>query len=754
MKMKRIFAFVLCMAVLFAMSALTSCKKNRENEQKEPTAEEIYRDMTPEQKLTASLLKTGESVQNWEEVAELSKVLDAAVQSGSVQFEATLNESITGQSEPISLRAKIWETGTKYALKLNAGMGEESISADAYIDPTDRIVIGSEELLGGTYGIDLTNFADVLGALISGTDEGSSMNQVMDAYTSMIPAVLGKIPELLQKREALTEQIGSILLSSVVGGADISVEAKTVSSMDREINAYCIAVRIDNEGVAKMLHAFYQAIKDNPEFSALLDEMISAVMSVELPGAIDGTENLPVDAELSIEQEINEAIDEIKDAEPFEFKLVISTDATGSVVRLDTELEVNGMPIALSLELAGFEEEFSGCRLTAVVAPQVGVQVTVTVNVSVEKTEHIKTIRFNTTGLAVTGLGDFSGSFTYDKETGNVQIRVEQTGILRSTVYEIGFLYKIGDGVFMFGRPEFKQNGTVLSIIPDFLLTVREKDDMPAAPEEYVNILGMSEFELDAFMEDVQTRLAPYAGMLDFLGGMFDPWGNDPDEDPDDDGGVEWNLVTEPQTPDQAALIEQGYEVWVCPESELDSQARMFDMPEGTVVEAICGVNDEGAIINIYRFVSEEVARECYEAWWNRDSYRLEGAKMIEEFIPSYHEDEDDPTGDDDDDSGISGETEWGPALVDCALLESNGYIVYISVETTREFETQFGVEENSMPCAVSAMKENGIFIYYFTSSEQAQICYDFLSAGDETSPYKLIGAKVVYGDLENLIQE
>lgn len=530
MKIKRILALILCLTVLFAMSALTSCKKDEETTL---SAEEKYNKMSPEQKFSTSLIKAGETVGNWEGVAEITKVISTAAQTGSIQLQLDYNG--------VQLDAKIWADGVKYALKADANNGSDQLSLNTYFDPEKEVVLESEQL-GGAYGINMKTLLSDLSALAAEEGNQDLLDSMTEAYNEYMK-IIGNLPEVFDHASDIAAQERDDLLKSIIDNTTISSESKKVTSMDQEIDATCITLRIDNESAAKMIEAFAESIKNNAEFADYIDELESLLaifgeisddetfddetfendtfgdetFGDETFGDGTANEGTPnnVSAKLfdKLKQGVEGLVNEIKEAEPFEVNVVLSTDSVGSIVRVDVDLKIGKMPVKVSLEYAEDNKEFGGLRLTVAAEPQEGVSVTVVLNISVEKTAEGKTINFNTTGLGTIIGFDVSGSIKYNKETGATAIHAEISDGDNTSPIDLGFTYKISDETFVFGNVTLNFSGMDLPI-PNFLLTIKEKDTMPSAPKDYQNILQMNNEELGQFGDAVKEAIGPFVMMF------------------------------------------------------------------------------------------------------------------------------------------------------------------------------------------------------------------------------------------------
>ena len=763
MKITRILSLLLCLALLVSTVALASCKKKETTEEPKengtPTEEELYRNMSAEQKFATSILKAGDSVEKWEDIAAITKVLNAAAQSGSVQLQLAFNpESVTGEKESILLDAKLWANGTKYALNANASIGTETLNAKAYIDPADRIVLESEKILGGAYGINMAALASDLSAMMA--ESGEAMTAEINAYLEAIPAMIEKIPQMMQNRQALTDKEVNLLVQSIVANATLSSEEKTIYSMDREIAATCITVTIDNNAIANIIGGFYNAIKDDPDIGSLINEMMA--MSIPaLAESADGAEGIGVpgmvDPYAMMDQEIGAMLEGIRSGEPFEFSFVVSTDALGTIVRIDTGFDIRNMPTTLSLEIAEADNDLAGLRLTANMTPQEGVTVTATVNVSVEKTADRKIIRINTAGFSNFIGADISGTISYDKKEGFTQIRVEMTSPEAAALlatYEVNFLYKISDGTFWFGNLEVKANGEVLPI-PQFMLTIKENDTMPAAPQDYRNILKMSEEELDQLSGKVMEALAPYEELFEGLFGGGEKTPEYPYNPDNPSEAYVWTSVTVAKTPDQEELLNAGYDVYECPAEGLSSQEEWLGAEKGSLTSVIGADHFDASgstSIDIFYFKTEAQAQACYkqldfESDWYQ--YKLEGSKITRVHVTVY---ENDPW---DNETGLS---HWTvvtePKTEDEAYYLELGYTVYVCPDSLLDdLAKDMGLSAGAVVGALKAEgKDNEVSICYFASAELAKSFYTQLSEwGADMNSYNLAisgsDAKIIYTD-------
>lgn len=728
MKIRRILALVLCFALLFAMSALAACKKKDGTEEEPtveaiPTPEDVYRNMSAEQKLTTSVTKAGNAIANWEDVAAISKVLETALKSGSVQLELNLDKEITGSDQSVLLDAKLWVNEAKYALDADVTIDEEKLDLKAYIDPADRIVLDSEKILGGVYGIDMKSLASDLSVMLGSMDQIEALTSAADEYLGMIPALMDKAPQMLEKYSSLTEKELNALLAVILANVSVSSEEKSVSSMDRAIAATCITLKIDNNAVANILDGFYNNLKNDQEIAEFIGEIMAMIPAdeEEAPDAVDPF--------AMMDQKFAATVEGIRSAEPFEFDVVISTDALGSIVRIDVNFKIREMPITISLEIAEADNELTGLRLTANIAAQEGVTITASLNVSIEKTAQGKTIRINTAGLSNFLPFDISGTIEYNKSTGLTQIRVEMTNPEAAeplAVYEVSFIYQISSGTFRFGNLEVKVGGVVLPI-PTFMLTIKENDTMPEAPVTYKNLLKLGEEEMGQLMGTVMQNVAPYAELFE---GLFGKEENEPYNPDYPSEGYEWRQITEAETDDQKALLSWGYEVYECPAEWLDYEGESIDAPKGSLTSVIGAdrYSESGtASMEIFYFKTAAEAEACYKELDLEDSfyqYELDGAKIKRMHIYTYGEDTDDDEQDDDEDWIEITEPQTAEQK---AWLEA-GYSIYACPESSIDDmgEALLNAPKGSLTGVLNVSGEDVFFdVFYFTSAELAQRCYN-----------------------------
>ena len=66
----------------------------------------------------------------------------------------------------------------------------------------------------------------------------------------------------------------------------------------------------------------------------------------------------------------------------------------------------------------------------------------------------------------------------------------------------------------MFGDLSLKVGG-VNAAVPYFMLTIKEQDTMPTAPQSYTNILRLNEAQLKDLAEKAETAIIPFADLFD-----------------------------------------------------------------------------------------------------------------------------------------------------------------------------------------------------------------------------------------------
>lgn len=99
----------------------------------------------------------------------------------------------------------------------------------------------------------------------------------------------------------------------------------------------------------------------------------------------------------------------------------------------------------------------------------------------------------------------------------------------------------------------------------------------------------------------------------------------------------------------------------------------------------------------------------------------------------------------------------------DKAILEANGYTVYLISQSSMLTTTEqnLGAEAGTLTAVLTASRgmldesdeeARMIYIYYFSSEAAASACYENSFADSEG--IIRIGAKIVYGDTDNLIQK
>lgn len=533
MTAKRILTVLLCIAMLLTVFAAASCKKKAP----EPTPEEAFAALTPEQKFSASFAKTSQQVDKWENVSAISKVLTSAMTAGSAQVNVVLDETFTDMEEPITVNAKVWANGGKYALDADLGLAGQSFAAKAYLNDADALIVDSTSLLGGVYGVNLKTLTNDLSAFL--TRMGVPAEAITEIESAVAEAMdsVKKTTEMTEQEKAAVEKLITIISDGILNNITINAEQKSVKVFDKDVDATCLTFRLNNDNAAAILNSIYTGIKADADVCALIDELLATAATAASVTDIDDDE-FPANAEelfLLLDPEIAEAVDEIKNSETkFSADLTLSLSNVGVIMRVDASVSVDETPAVVSIELGEKLDTFEGLNISALIPVGDGITLTMTAKATVTKTADTETFTFVTTGLGEILGANIEITATHNKTSGDTVIDAkipgdsydDVTGDLIDTVQTvvISFNYKETDGTHVIGNFAVTYNGDAIPL-PRITVTLKENDTMPAAPETYKNILQMSEAELQAFLGTVQEKIAPLTEMF----------GGDDEYDPFDD---------------------------------------------------------------------------------------------------------------------------------------------------------------------------------------------------------------------------
>ena len=83
-------------------------------------------------------------------------------------------------------------------------------------------------------------------------------------------------------------------------------------------------------------------------------------------------------------------------------------------------------------------------------------------------------------------------------------------------------------------------------------------------------------------------------------------------------------------------------------------------------------------------------------------------------------------------------------------FLQQQGYTTYVYSSYLDSYAAELGVDVKDLVRIINAYDNDGnhMLVYYFKTESQAKSVYQ-----KDTSSYKLVGTRVVYGDPENLIK-
>ena len=105
-------------------------------------------------------------------------------------------------------------------------------------------------------------------------------------------------------------------------------------------------------------------------------------------------------------------------------------------------------------------------------------------------------------------------------------------------------------------------------------------------------------------------------------------------------------------------------------------------------------------------------------------------------------------------DTGNSGVSDTKKAVELCekdeAYLKEQGYTTFVYSSYLDSYAAKLGADVGDLVRVTNAYNDDGdsMLIYYFKTEAQAKACYE-----KDTSAYKLVGTRVVYGDPQGLIK-
>lgn len=323
--------------------------------------------LTVEEQLKRAPQMAAQAAEGWDYVGNVSKALNG----GAVTVCIEPGKSYTGDYKNASLSLKAFSD-----LENKAGAfellfkGTKDYLAKAYVDDK-AVILKSEDLLGGSYGMPVDGVGDLLSSLLLANNEGKIVSSdggivVGDEFEQISGEggadVAGMIVSTLlpyaDKIDELENKYSLIILNTLFEKKALSMETAEVSVLDENVKASLVKVTLTKEDVV----AIVADVAESAKTDATVKEIVKAI--AEKAGEEVTDEEIVKGIDDGV-KEIGEALEKV--TLNFLINAYLNKN-NGALSCLDingtVEVEGKKAEIAFKLELGKTFEKFEGFRLT------------------------------------------------------------------------------------------------------------------------------------------------------------------------------------------------------------------------------------------------------------------------------------------------------------------------------------------------------------------------------------------------------
>ena len=446
------------------------------------------------------------------EKSEVAVFFEKFTDGGSAEIFVGLEEllaSALGIRVDAAAQLKLYSDGDDgAALAADLKLGGVTF-LDVLLNATKQdITLTSDAILGKTaYGVDLENAAENFKNSVFGPNGPYSLGiDTLDEFTDSI----AQGEEIEEDAAQIEESFLVALLESVDQNAEISKENKELDFNGVQAKTTAVRIVLESDAAAAVAVDMVEYLYTDEELKQFL-HTYEAMVADYLMG---------LDL-ISYYDDPGEAIDDFYDAleeiymNPQEFAQQIEDsgimlDAVFYVSKTDKELV--GMELLVELD----EEEF---EISLLAGPALSDLCEISVKVKVDGTLVRGTYRVDTNDRAEYAAkfslreeGDVltSGEFRWDKKAGNYALTVrdayDEAITLEGTL-------KVSDQQIALTLGRIAVGGDALEL--QIELTLKASDQKPAMPEEYTDLLTMSQGEIEDLTADLAAELMNMGYALD-----------------------------------------------------------------------------------------------------------------------------------------------------------------------------------------------------------------------------------------------
>lgn len=479
---------------------------------------------SPETLFEEAVEKTFEKVAEW----DIPKMLLSAMNGGSVKVtyeDEDAGENIFKLYTDVQNNRYYLDVDMKDTELLN-----DPLTAGVYLDQ-NKLVVNSQELLGGAYGVDFKNAVDEMKNSVFAPDSNSDYEMDPFVYYQIVAylEIMNSDAFDSEKVQKLREKARDCFMTSIKNNATFTKEDETVEVLGEDIDAVLVTVSMDDEIIINAVKETWDMLKNDPTFKDLLESSIylkpignQGIVDEDIYGIYDQEE--PDDEVNETDRMIEEIEDAINDLEEtlngcsLTLKLYFN-NRQSTLMRVDIKVSVEvddtREKAYVYIELGNTLSSFEGLKITAN-ATEDGKYVNDPVVIEVKVTDTDS--RYKLT-ITTENFDDLDCTLKYSKSSGAFDLYISYKDSYKSYEYTASGIYTEKSGTHTFTLEEYQKttvfNNSIFGIENTeertywsdrngkLIIEICEKDRMPSAPK-YTDFLTIKESDLKDILETVE----------------------------------------------------------------------------------------------------------------------------------------------------------------------------------------------------------------------------------------------------------
>ena len=410
----------------------------------------------------------------------------------------------------------------------------DPLTAGVYLDQ-NKLVVNSQELLGGAYGVDFKNAVDEMKNSVFAPDSHSDYEMDPFVYYQIVAylEIMNSDAFDSEKVQKLRDKARDCFMTSIKNNATFTKDDETVEVLGEDIDAVLVTVSMDDEIIINAVEETWDMLKNDPTFKDLLESYFylkpignQGIVDEDIYGIYDHEEPdvEPDDEANETDRMIEDIEDAINDLEEtlngcsLTLKLYFN-NRQSTLMRVDfkvsVEVDDTREKAYVYIELGNTLSSFEGLRITAN-ATEDGKYVNDPVVIEVKVTDTDS--RYKLT-ITTENFDDLDCTLKYSKSSGSFDLYISYKDSYKSHEYTASGIYTEKSGTHTFTLEECKKTSdftnSMLGIAKKeehtywsdrngkLIIEICEKDRMPSAPK-YTDFLTIKESDLKDILETVE----------------------------------------------------------------------------------------------------------------------------------------------------------------------------------------------------------------------------------------------------------